>query len=204
MEGACAARIGHTLCDETVEVLIVGTLDAQTPPANIVDGLVINHKTAVRVLKGSVGGENRVVGLDNGRCHLRSRVNAELQLALLSVVNGQTLHQKSTETRTSSTTEGVEDQETLESRAAVGNTADLVQNLVDQLLSDGVVATGVVVGSILLSGNHVLGVEEAAVGTGADLIDDVGLQIAVDGTGNIFALTCTAVSVCDGERSTPC
>jgi len=31
--------------------------------------------------------------------------------------------------------------------------------------------------------------EETAVGTGADLIDDVGLEIAVDGSGNIFALT---------------
>jgi len=47
-------------------------------------------------------------------------------------------------------------------------------------------------------------VEEAAVGTGADLIDDVGLQIAVDGTGDVFALTCTVVLVCGGKRSTPC
>jgi hypothetical protein len=34
--------------------------------------------------------------------------------------------------------------------------------------------------------------EQAAVGTGTDFIDDVGLEIAVDGTGNIFSLTYNA------------
>jgi hypothetical protein len=32
--------------------------------------------------------------------------------------------------------------------------------------------------------------EEALVGTSADLIDDVGLKIAVDGTRDILALAC--------------
>jgi hypothetical protein len=54
------------------------------------------------------------------------------------------------------------------------------------------VATGVVVRGILLPGDHVFGVEEGAVGASADLIDDVGLEIAVDGAGDIFALAyCT-------------
>jgi hypothetical protein len=33
-------------------------------------------------------------------------------------------------------------------------------------------------------------VEEGAVRAGADLVDDVGLKIGVDGTGDILALTC--------------
>jgi len=37
-------------------------------------------------------------------------------------------------------------------------------------------------------------VEKASVGSGADLIDDVWLEIAVDGSGNIFALTWMGVS----------
>ncbi len=65
----------------------------------------------------------------------------------------------------------------------------LSKNLVNELLSDGVVTTGVVVGGILLSSDHQLGVEQTAVGAGADLIDDVGLEIAVDGARDIFALT---------------
>jgi hypothetical protein len=33
-------------------------------------------------------------------------------------------------------------------------------------------------------------VEKVAVGTGSDLVDDIGLQVAVDGTGNVLALAC--------------
>ena len=141
------------------------------------------------MLQGGVGGQDRVVRLDDGDGCLRSRVDAELQLALLAVVNGQALHEEGAETRAGTTAERVEDQETLEASTAVGNTTNLVQNLINQLLSDSVVATGIVVGSILLASDHLLGVEETTVGTSANLIDDIGLEITVDSTGNVFALT---------------
>lgn len=140
------------------------------------------------MLQSGVGGENRVVRLNNRGAGLGSRVDAELQLALLAIVERQALHEQSTETGTGTATERVEDQETLETSAAIGNAADAVQDLVDQLLADGVVATSVVVGGILLAGDHLLGVEQRAVGTSADLIDDIGLEIAVDGTGDVLAL----------------
>jgi hypothetical protein len=89
----------------------------------------------------------------------------------------------------------VEDEETLQTRAVVGNTADLVEDLVNELLSDGVVATGVVVRGILLSGDHVLGVEEGSVRTSADLVDNVGLQIGVDGTRDVLALACGSLAL---------
>jgi hypothetical protein len=139
-----------------------------------------------------VGGQDGVVWLNNRGCGLRSRVNAELQLDLLAKVDRETLHEKSTESGTSSTSERVEDEETLETRAVISNTANFVQNLVYQLLANSVVATSVVVRSILLASDHMFWVEQAAVGAGTDFIDDVGLEIAVDGTGNIFALTYNA------------
>jgi hypothetical protein len=92
-----------------------------------------------------VGSKDGVVRLNNGGSGLGSWVNAEFQLNLLAEVNRQTLHKKSTETRSSSTTEGVEDEEALETRAVIGNTANFVQNLINQLLSDSVVTTGIVV-----------------------------------------------------------
>lgn len=177
------------MCDQTVQVLVVGTLKTQVSSADIVDSLIINHERAVRVLQGGVGSQDGVVWLDHRGGSLRSWVNAELQLDLLSEIDRQTLHEKSTEAGTSSTTEGVEDKETLETRAVVGNTADLVQDLVNQLLPNGVVATGVVVGRILLASDHLFRVEERAVGAGADLIDDIGLEIAVDSSGNILSLS---------------
>jgi hypothetical protein len=89
----------------------------------------------------------------------------------------------------------VEDEETLQTGAVVGNAADLVEDLVDELLSDGVVTTGVVVRGILLACDHLLGVEEGAVRAGANLVDDVGLKIGVDGTGDILALTCAMLAL---------
>jgi hypothetical protein len=138
-----------------------------------------------------VSGENGVVWLNNGVGDLRGRIDGELQLALLAVVDGQTLHEQRTETRACATTEGVEDEEALKTGAVVGNTADLVEDLIDELLANSVVTTGVVVGRIFLASDHVLGVEEGSVGASADLINNIGLEIAVDGTGNIFALTYT-------------
>jgi hypothetical protein len=148
------------------------------------------------VLKSGMGSEDGVVGLDNGGGDLRCRVDAELELALLAVVDGEALHEEGTKTGTGTTTEGVEDEEALEARAVVGNVAHLVEDLVNELLANGVVATGVVVGGILLAGNHLLGVEERTVGTGADLIDNVGLEIAVDGTRHVLAVACAFQLVC--------
>lgn len=142
------------------------------------------------MLESGVGGQDRVVRLHDRGGGLRSGVDAELELALLAVVHREALHEQSTETGTSAATERVEDEEALKTTAVVGDAANLVQDLIDQLLADRIVATGVVVGRILLASNHVLRVEKAAVGAGADLVDDVGLEIAVDGSRHIFAVTC--------------
>lgn len=142
------------------------------------------------MLQGGVGGQDRVVRLNHGDRCLRSRVDAELQLALLAVVDGQALHEEGAETRAGTTAERVEDQEALEAGASVGNAANLVEDAIDKLLANGVVATSVVVGSILLPGDHVLGVEQASVWAGADLVDDVRLKIAVDCPWDILSLTC--------------
>ena len=72
--------------------------------------------------------------------------------------------------------------------------SNLVQDLVNQFFSNSVVTTGVIVGSILLASDHLLRMEEAAVGAGTDFVDDVGLEIAVDGSRNIFALACIMIS----------
>ena len=194
----------HTLSNQAVQVLVVGALDTQVASADVVDGLVIDHEAAVGVLQGGVGCEDRVVWLDHGGGDLRGRVNAELQLALLAIIHGQTLHQQGAKSGTCSTAERVENEETLQTRAVVGDTSNLIQDLVDKLLANGVVTTSIVVRGIFLSGDHVLGVEQRAVGAGADLVDDIGLQVGVDGTGDIFALACVTRVSEWFFLSTPC
>lgn len=91
-------RNRHTLGNQTVEVLVVGTLNAEVAAADVVDGLVVDHETAVRVLQSGVGGQDGVVRLNHGGGDLGRRVDAELELALLAIVNGQALHEQSSET----------------------------------------------------------------------------------------------------------
>ena len=177
-----------TLGDKTVKVLVVGTLQAEVATADVVDGLVVDHEGAVGMLEGGVCGENRVVGLDNLRRGLRGRVDAELEFALLAIVDRETLHQQSTKARAGAAAERVEDQKALETTAVIGNTANLIQHLVDQLLADGVMAARVVVGGILLAGNHVLGVEKATVGSCADLVNNIRFKVAVDRPWHVFAI----------------
>lgn len=102
--------------------------------------------------------------------HLRGRVDGKLELALLSIVHRQSFHQEGSESWASAATEGVEDEETLKTCALISQLPDPVQYQVNDLLSDRVVATGVVVGCIFLAGDQLLGVEELPVCTSADLI----------------------------------
>jgi len=83
----------------------------------------------------------------------------------------------------------VEDHESLETSAVVSQLADSVKNKVNNLLADGVVTTGVVVGGILLSRDDLLGVVQLSVGSSSDLIAHTGLKIDVHGTGNVLAST---------------
>lgn len=107
------------LSNQAVEVLVARAGDVQIPSADVVDGLVVDQEGAVGVLDGAVGGEHGVVRLNNGGRDTRGRVDSKLELALLSVVGGETLEEEGTETGASATTEGVEDQEALEGVAVV-------------------------------------------------------------------------------------
>ncbi len=63
--------------------------------------------------------QNRVVGLDDGGGDARSWVDGEFELGFLAIVCRKTLEEERTKARSSSSTEGVEDQEALERRAVV-------------------------------------------------------------------------------------
>ena len=69
------------------------------------------------MLQSSMGCQDRVVRLHNSGGNLGGRIDGELQLRLLSIVHGESLHQQRGESRSSSSSEGMEDQETLESSA---------------------------------------------------------------------------------------
>jgi len=180
---------GDNLGDESVEVSVGGSLDVEVSAADIVASLVVKHDGDVSVLKEGVSGQDRVVWLNDSGGDLGGWVDGESELGFLAVVDGQTLEEEGTETGAGTATNGVVDEETLETSALIGELSDSVEAEVNDLLTDGVVTTGEVVGGVLLAGDELLGVEQLSVGAGSDLIDDGGLEIEEDGAGHVLAST---------------
>ena len=87
------------------------------------------------MLQGGVGGQDRVVWLNHGSGDLRSGVDRELELGLLAVVNGQPLHEERGEARAGASSEGMDDEEALQTGALLGQLSDAVKNKVDDLLA---------------------------------------------------------------------
>jgi hypothetical protein len=150
----------NDLSNQTIEVGVGRPLNAQVAAADIVESFVVEAERAVRVLEASMRREDRVVGLNDGSRDLGRRRNRKGELGLASIVDRKTLQEKRSETRSGSSARGVKDEESLETRAAVGELTDAIENEVDNLLSNGVMASGVVVGPVLLSTDNLLGMRK--------------------------------------------
>ena len=110
-----------------------------------------------------------------------------IQHGLLAVVDRKTLEEEGSETGAGASTDGVEDHEALETGTLVSKLTQTVKSKIDNLLADGVVATSVVIGCVLLARDQLLWVVELTVGAGADLVNHGWLKIEVDGAWNVLA-----------------
>ena len=183
---------GDDLSNEAVKVGVGGTLDVQGAPTDVVHSLVVEHDSDICVLQQGVGGEHGVVGLHHGCGNLGGGVHCEPKLGLLAVVDREALKQQGAKARASAAPNSIEHQEALEPSAVVCQLANAVKSKVDDLLADGVVTASEVVGSILLAGDELLGMEQLAVGTSPHLVHHSGLEIEEDGPGHVLAGTSLA------------
>merc|ERR1719273_1124335 len=119
IESEGGSQGGDDLRDKSVQVGVGWSLNVKISSADIVDGFVVKHDCNIGVLKEGVGGEHRVVWLDDSSGDLWGWVDGETELGLLAVVDGESLEEEGSETRSGTTTDGVEDQETLKSCALV-------------------------------------------------------------------------------------
>jgi len=98
-----------------------------------------------------VSGEHGVVWLNNGGGDLWGWVDGETELGFLTVINGKSLEEKGSKTGTGSSTDGVEDEETLETSALIGKLSDSVEAEINDFLTNGVMSSSEVVSSIFFS-----------------------------------------------------
>jgi len=186
-EAERGSQAGNNLSNNSVEVLVGGALNAEVLLADIIDRLIVQHESTVGVLQKSVSRENRVVWFNNRGGNLRRGIDAEVELGLLAIVRREALKEQRAKSRASTTANGVEDKEALETVALVRNLANAVQRGVEEILSNSVVTTGVVVGRVLLATDELVRVEELRVSAVAHFVDNGGLEVNHDSARNILA-----------------
>ena len=142
---------GDNLSDESVQVSVGWSLNVEVSSGDIIDGLVIKDNGDIGVLEKRVGGEDGVVWLNNGGGDLWGWVDGETKLGLLTVIDGKSLEEERSKTGSGTTTDGVENEETLETSALIGELSDSVEAEINDFLTDGVVTSGEVVGGIFFT-----------------------------------------------------
>jgi hypothetical protein len=149
----------YRLSDESVQIRIGWPLNIEVSSADIVEGLVIKDNGNISVLQQRVSGEHGVVWLNNGGGDLWGWVDGETKLGLLSVVDRESLEEERSKTGSGTSTDGVKDEETLETSALIRELSDSIQAEINDLLANGVMSSGKVVGGIFLSGYELLWME---------------------------------------------
>merc|ERR1719199_1887681 len=177
------------LRQKTIQVCVCGPLDVQVAAADIVQCLVVIHDRYICMFQQRVNTQHSVVRLNHCCSNLRTGPNSEAQLGLLAIVNGEALQHEAAEARPSASTDSVVHHESLQAGAVVSEFTDAVEHQVDDFFPDGIVATRKVVGSILLSSDKLLRVEELAVGSGPHLIDHSGFKVYHHATRHMLAST---------------
>jgi len=142
---------GDNLSDESVQVGVGWSLDIEVSSADIVNGLIVDHDGDISVLEEGVSGEDGVVWLNNGGGDLWGWVDSETELGFLTVVNRESLEEERSESGSSTSTDGVEDEETLETSALIGKLSDSVEAEINDLLTNGIMSSSEIVGSILFT-----------------------------------------------------
>ena len=87
----------------------------------------------------------------------------------------------------------MEDEEALESWALIRQLADTIKDKIHNFFANGVVSSGIVVGSIFLASDQLFRMEELAIGSSSNLINHSGFKIDKDSPdrkkGSLFVTT---------------
>ena len=177
---------GDNMADETIQVGVAGPFNVEILAANVINGLIVHHERTVRVFQRGVGGEDGIVRFHHGCGDLRSWIDGKLQFGLLPIVHRESLHQERSESRTSSSTERMEHEESLKARALIDQLPCFVKHVFEQILANCVVTTGIVVGGIFFPTNELFRMKQLSVGSRANAVNDTWFEVNKQTSGNMF------------------
>jgi hypothetical protein len=180
---------GDNLSNESVQVGVGWSLNIKVSSADIIDGFVIEDNGDIGVLEKGVSGQHGVIWLNNGGGDLWGRIDGESKLGFLTIIDGESLEEERSKSRSGTSSNSVEDEETLETCALIGKLSDSVKTEIDDFLTNGVMSSGEVVGSIFFTGDELLWMEELSVGSGSDFIDNGWLEIEENRSWDVLTST---------------
>ena len=149
----------NDLSDESVQVGIGGSFNIEISSADIIDSFVIEHDCNISMFKEWMGGQDWVVWFNDGGWNLRWWVNGETEFGFLSVIDWESLEEEWPKSWSGTTTNWVEDQESLETSALVSQLSDSVKAEINDFFTNSVMASGEVVSSVFLTGDQLFWVE---------------------------------------------
>ena len=126
IESQRSSQRGDDLSNKSVQVGISGSFNIELSSADIVDSFVIKHNSDISVFQEGVSGQDGVVWFNDGSGDLRGRIDGETELGFLTVINGKSFQKERSQTRSSTTSDGVEDHESLETSTVISELSDSV------------------------------------------------------------------------------
>merc|ERR1719326_124712 len=184
-ESEAAGDTGESGGHEMVKITIGWGGQLEGSEADIVEGLVINAHNLIGVLDKLMDREGGVVWLDDGIRHLGGWHDGESGHDSVWVFFSDLGDEEGSHTRSSTTTEGVGDLESLEAIATFGFLSDDIEDGVNELSSLGVVTLGPVVTGTSLSEDEVVWSEELTEWSGSDGVHGSWLKIHEDGSWDV-------------------
>jgi hypothetical protein len=176
-----------------VKVTISGSGQFKGSEANIVQGFIINDHAFISIFNQLMDGQGGIVGFDNCIRYFRGRDDGKGLHNSVRIFFSNFGDQKGTHTRSSTTTQGVGDLETLEAIASFSFFSDDIEYGVDEFGTFSVVTFSPVVSCSSLSENKVVRSEELTEWSSSNGVHGSWLQIHEYSSWNITTTGCFVV-----------
>jgi hypothetical protein len=168
-----------------VKITISGGGEFKSSETDIIKSFVINDEDHIGIFDQLMDGKGGIVWFNNGIRDFGGWDNWESFHDSVGVFFSDFGDKESSHSRSSSSSEGVGDLESLEAITSFGFFSADIEDGVNEFSSFGVVSFGPVVTSSSLSENEVIGSEELSERSGSNRVHGSGFQIHKDSSGDI-------------------
>jgi len=179
-DGAGDTRHGNG--NEMVQITVGWGGELKGSETDIVKGFVIDNLDLIGILDQLMDREGSVIRFNNGIRDLGGWEDRESFHDSVGIFLSDLRDKEGTHTRSSTTTEGVGDLETLETITTFSFFSDNVEDGVNKFSTFGVMTFGPVVTGTSLTENEVIGSEELTEWSSSDRVHCSGFEIHKDGS----------------------